>query len=54
MGKTRYLFKKIGDIEAIFHERMGVIKVRNGKNTQNICTKNLLMAQITMMVWSLT
>ena len=32
MGKTRYRFKKIGDIEAIFHERMGVIKVRNGKD----------------------
>ena len=23
MGKTRYLFKKIGDIKGIFHVRMG-------------------------------
>ena len=31
MGKTRELFKKIGDIKAIFHSRMGTIKDRNGK-----------------------
>ena len=36
MGKTRYLFKKIGDIEGIFHERMGVIKVRNGKDVTEV------------------
>ena len=30
-GKTRDLFKKIGDIKGIFHERMGMINDRNGK-----------------------
>ena len=30
MGKTRYRFKKIGDIKGIFHVRMGMIKDRNG------------------------
>ena len=32
MGKTRYLFKKIGDIKGIFHARMGMIKDRNCKD----------------------
>jgi len=32
MGKTRYLFKKIGDIKGTFHVRMGMIKDSNGKN----------------------
>ena len=32
MGKTRDLFKKIGDIKGVFHARMGMIKYRNGKN----------------------
>ena len=32
MEKTRDLFKKIGDIKGIFHERMGMIKDRNGKD----------------------
>ena len=31
-GKTRNLFKKIGDIKGIFHARMGMIKDRNGKD----------------------
>ena len=30
MGKTRDLFKKIGDIKGSFHSRMGMIKDRNG------------------------
>ena len=30
MGKTRDLFKKIRDTKAIFHEKMGSIKDRNG------------------------
>ena len=30
MGKTRDLFKKIGDIKGIFHAKMGTIKNRNG------------------------
>ena len=32
MGKTRDLFKKIGDIKGTFHAKMGIIKDRNGKN----------------------
>ena len=32
MGKTRDLFKKIGDIKGAFHARMGMIKDRNGKD----------------------
>ena len=32
MGKTRNLFKKIGDIKGIFHARMGMIKDRNTKD----------------------
>ena len=30
MGKTRDLFKKIGDIKGIFHAKIGSIKDRNG------------------------
>ena len=32
MGKTRDLFKKIGDTKGIFHAKMGTIKDRNGKD----------------------
>ena len=32
MGRTRDLFKKIGDIKGKFHARMGMIKDRNGKD----------------------
>ena len=32
MGKSRDLFKKIGDIKGIFHTRMGMIKDRNDKD----------------------
>ena len=32
MGKTRYLFKKIGNIKGTFHARMGTIKDINGKD----------------------
>ena len=32
MGKTRDLFKKIGDIKGTFHEKIGTIKDRNGKD----------------------
>ena len=31
MGRTRDLFKKIGDAKGIFHAKMGTIKDRNGK-----------------------
>ena len=36
MGKTRDLFKKIGDIKGIFHARMGMIKDRNGKDLTEV------------------
>ena len=52
MGKTRDLFKKIGDTKGTFQAKMGTIKDRNGmdlteaedirrggKNTQKNCTK---------------
>ena len=32
MGKTRDLFKKIGDIKRLFHARMGMIKDRSSKD----------------------
>ena len=55
MGKTRDLFKKIGDIKGTFHARVGMIKVRDGKDlteaeeiektyqeyTEELCKKDL-------------
>ena len=32
MGKTRDLFRKIGDNKGTFHAKMGTIKDRNGKD----------------------
>ena len=32
MGKTRDLFKKMGDTKGTFHARMGSIKEKNGKD----------------------
>ena len=41
MGKTRVLFKKIGDTKGIFHAEMGTIKDRNGMDlTEAEDTKN--------------
>ena len=67
MGKTRDLFKKIGDTKGRFHARMGAIKDRNGKDlteeevkkkwqkcTEELDKKKVLMIWITTMVWSLT
>ena len=31
MGKTRDLFKKLGDTKGMFHAKMGSIKDRKGK-----------------------
>ena len=66
MGKTRYIFKKIGANKGMFLARMSTIKVKNGKElteaeeikrggmkTQNY-TKKVSMAWITKMVWSFT
>ena len=67
MGKTRDLFKKIGDIKRTFPVKMDKIKDRkikditeaerlrsSGKNTQKNYTKRSLMIQITTVVISLT
>ena len=66
MGKTRDLFKKIGDTKRTFHAKMGTIRDKNGKDlreTEEInkrwqeYTELYKIApndQITMMVWSLT
>ena len=56
MGKTRDLFKKMGDTKGTFHAEMGSIKDRNGvdlqrqkilrrggKNTQENYTKKIFM-----------
>ena len=32
MGKSRNVFKKIGDTKGIFHAKMGTVKDRNGKD----------------------
>ena len=66
MGKTRDLFRKIGNIKGIFHARMDTIKDRNSKNlteakeinkrwqeyTEQLYKKEL-NDPIIMMVWSL-
>ena len=63
MGKTRALFKKIGDTKGVFHAKMGSIKDRNGmdlteaedikkrwqENSED-CTKKIFTTQIIMMV----
>ena len=67
MGKTRDLLKKIRDTKGTFHEKMGTIKDRSGRDlteaedikkrwqdTQENYTKKILMTQITMMVGPLT
>ena len=63
MGKTRDLFKKIGDTKGRFHEKIGTIKDRNGMDpteTEDIKKRwqeyteelyeNIFMTQITTMV----
>ena len=39
MGKTRDLFKKIGDIKGTFHARMGTVKDRNSKDLKDEAIK---------------
>ena len=36
MGKTRDLFKKIGEMKGTFHAMMGSIKDRNGKDLRAV------------------
>ena len=66
IGKTRDLFKKIGDIKGTFHARMGMVNDRNGKALtaaeeikkrwqEHINrTKKVLMSWISTLMWSLT
>ena len=67
MEKTRDLFEKIGDVNGIFHVKMGTIKDRSGKDLTEaedikkrwqeyteLYKKKFLMPQIDTMVWSLT
>ena len=65
MGKTRNLFKKIGDNKGTFHARMGMIKGRNSKKLteaeeikkrrqEKNYMKKILMTQIATMLLSLT
>ena len=66
MGKTRDVFKKIRDTKGTFHAKMETTKDRNAmdlteaeetkKKWQEYAEvyKKILMAQITMSVWSLT
>ena len=68
MGKTTDLFKKIRYTQGTFHAKMSIIKDRNGMDlteaedlkkrwqefTEENYTMNILMTQITTMVWSLT
>ena len=63
MGKTKYLFKKIGDIKRIFHAKVGMkkdtnhkdpteakdIKKRQQENTEEL-SKETLMTKTTTMV----
>ena len=63
MGKTRELFRKTGDIQGVFHLRMGTMKNRYDKDiteaedpkkrwqeyTEELY-KKIFMTQITMMV----
>ena len=64
-GKTRNLFKKIGNIKGACHPKMGIIKDRNNKDliqaeeikkrwkeyTEELFFKKILMNWISMMVW---
>ena len=61
MGKTKDLFKKIGDTKGIFHAKMSTIKDRSSKDLTEEeikkkwqeyteLVKKVLMIRITMMV----
>ena len=66
MRKTRDLLKNTGDTKGTFHPKMGTRKDRNSKDLIEAdeikkrwqeyteLDKNVLMTQITMMVWSPT
>ena len=60
MGRTRYLFKKTGDMKGTFHAKMGTIKDRNGMDlteaedikkrwqeyTEELYKKKIIMTQV--------
>ena len=63
MGRIRDLFKKIRDTKGTFHEKMGLIKDRNGMDLTEVedikkrwqeytkdCTKKIFRTQIITMV----
>ena len=60
MRKTRDLFKKIRDTKGTFQAKISTIKDRNGKDLRKAeeikkrgrLYKNVLMIQITTMLWS--
>ena len=64
MGKTKDIFKKIGDMKRTLHARIGTIKDRNSMDLteaeevarihRKTVQKKVLMTRITTMVWSLT
>ena len=67
MGKTRDLFRKIGDIKGTYRARMGMIEDRDAKDLTEAeeikkrwqeytgeLYKEGLVTRITTMVWSLT
>ena len=67
MGKTRHLFKKIGDIKGTFHAGMGTIKDKNGKELTEAeeinkrwqeyieeLYKKVLVTWITIILWLVT
>ena len=65
-GKDQRSLQEPGDIKETFHARMGTITDKNGKDLTKAekikkkqqeyteVYKKILMAQITMLVWSLT
>ena len=64
MGKTKDIFKKIGDMKRTLHARIGTIKDRNSMDLteaeevarihRKTVQKKVLMTRITTMEWSLT
>ena len=65
MGKTRHLFKKIGDTKGTFHAKMDTIKDRNGmdlqkqkilrrggKSTQKVKVKSLSCVRLFVTWWT--
>ena len=66
VGKTRDFFNKIGSSKGIFHEKILMMKDRNGKDLREaeeikkwqeytkLHTQKILITQMITMVWALT